>query len=389
MEKIRVGLFVDTFYPMMDGVISVVNNYATRLKDYGCDVVVFCPDGRVKFDDSQLPYKVVRCTKRFKLGFLDYDLPEPKRDQKFMKQLDDYNLDIIHIHSPFTIGRVGVDYAKKHNIPCVITMHSQYKKDFRKESKSLIITRILMNRIMYVFNHCDECWVMNPFGEKLIREYGYKGKIDTISNATALVPDGHVDEYEKLLENMYNLNDVENVFSFVGRMNRLKNIGLMIDALKIAKDNGLSFKTILIGDGPDKKRFIKKVNKLGLSENIIFANKVVDKKVLMGLYSRSDLFLFPSTYDTDGIVKIEAAGLGTPSICVKGSGAASTITDGVNGFLIENNAQALADKIMELCKNKELIKKAGEQAHKDIYVTWDNVVKEVSDRYRKFVNKKQ
>jgi hypothetical protein len=57
----KVGLFIDTWYPMVDGVIKVVDNYARRLVNY-CDVVVFCPKARNsnKKEDVKLPYKVVR-----------------------------------------------------------------------------------------------------------------------------------------------------------------------------------------------------------------------------------------------------------------------------------------------------------------------------------------
>ena len=59
----KVGLFIDTWYPMVDGVIKVVDNYARRLMRY-CDVVVFCPETRGfrKEDDAALPYQVVRCS---------------------------------------------------------------------------------------------------------------------------------------------------------------------------------------------------------------------------------------------------------------------------------------------------------------------------------------
>ena len=53
-----------------------------------------------------------------------------------MNTLKNTHLDIVHIHSPFTMGRVGIDYAKKNNIPVIGTMHSQYKQDFLRASKN-------------------------------------------------------------------------------------------------------------------------------------------------------------------------------------------------------------------------------------------------------------
>ena len=51
----KIGFFVDVFYPMIDGVIKVVDNYARLLTEKGNDVTVFCPNGLTKHDDSVYP----------------------------------------------------------------------------------------------------------------------------------------------------------------------------------------------------------------------------------------------------------------------------------------------------------------------------------------------
>ena len=105
-KKLTIGIFNDSFYPMIDGVVSVVNNYAKRLSKYA-NVIVFVPSYFNKeFDDSIFSYKVVRCYS-IKVPFLDYSLPIPKLDRKFKKLLNKYKLDIVHIHSPFTLGIAG------------------------------------------------------------------------------------------------------------------------------------------------------------------------------------------------------------------------------------------------------------------------------------------
>ena len=108
----RIGLFIDTYYPMIDGVINVVDNYAKHLLKYG-EVIVFCP----LVDNTEIkdkPYKVVQC-KSFSVVGIDYSLPTPQIDNAFKKALKNSNLDVVHIHSPFTVGAAGVAYAKKRN----------------------------------------------------------------------------------------------------------------------------------------------------------------------------------------------------------------------------------------------------------------------------------
>ena len=129
-EKITIGLFIDTFFPMIDGVAMVVDNYAKRLSKIA-NVIVFAPAYKEVTEtyDSRFPYKIVRC-KSLKLLMIDYSLPLPSFDSNFEKELACANLDIVHIHSPFAIGKKGIEYAKNNNIPVIATMHSQYKQDF-------------------------------------------------------------------------------------------------------------------------------------------------------------------------------------------------------------------------------------------------------------------
>ena len=76
-KEITIGIFNDSFFPMADGVIMVVDNYARRLSKYA-NVIVFVPSYVNKdFDDSKLPYKVVRCYS-LNVPFLDYSLAMPK-----------------------------------------------------------------------------------------------------------------------------------------------------------------------------------------------------------------------------------------------------------------------------------------------------------------------
>ena len=114
---IKVGIFIDTYYPMVDGVISVVDNCAKRLQGEDFEVTVFCPIHDKKYVDD-FNYKVERC-KSFKVFFLDYRAPIPRLDRAFLKALRESNLDIVHIHSAFALGSMATRYAKKHNIPCI------------------------------------------------------------------------------------------------------------------------------------------------------------------------------------------------------------------------------------------------------------------------------
>ena len=114
-KKITIGLFNDAFYPAVDGVVSVVDNYARNLSKVA-NVIVFVPDYKKEYNDSIYPYKVVR-VKSVRIPKVEYTFATPKIDMEFYKELHKYDLDIIHVHSPVSLGATAIKYAKKYHIP--------------------------------------------------------------------------------------------------------------------------------------------------------------------------------------------------------------------------------------------------------------------------------
>ena len=386
-EKLNIGLFIDTFFPMIDGVINVVDNYAKRLSKVA-NVTVFTLNPRGKCDRTY-PYKVVQCKKMIIPG-LDYDLPLPKIDRKFKKALKESNLDIIHIHSPFTIGRMGAAFGKKHNIPVIATMHSQFKQDFKKATKSEFISKLLLKNIAKTFNMADVLWTMNPACVELSREYGYKGKTDIIPNGTDLKNeflDEEILTYKNEIRKKFNIGEDEKIFMNIGRLNKLKNIDFVIDVCKKLQQSNFKFKLLLIGSGKDEEHFKNKVKSLQLTQNVIFLGKVFDAKEKSKLFASADLQVFPSYYDTDGIVRIEAAAFKTPTIFIENSIAASAITNNVNGYIGKNDIDKFAEKIVDIFENDELYQKVKIKCFEDLYKDWDKIVEIVLEKYYRIKNK--
>ncbi len=391
-NKLTIGLFVDVFFPMTDGVVMVVDNYAKRLSKY-CNVIVFAPKfvGH-EYDDSKFNYKVVRCIS-LKVPFLDYTLPIPKMDIKFQKELKQYNLDLVHIHSPFTVGEAGIKYAIDNNIPLVGTMHSQYKRDLLRAVKTETLANQLLKPLISNFNKCDECWAVNSEVARIFYEdYGYKELPKVMNNATEMKPINNSDlpSSNKYINKIYNLSD-EKVFIFVGRINALKNIFFIVDALKLVKekDPNLKFKMLFVGSGQDEEELKKVIKKYNLEDNIIMCGKITDRKLLASLYARSDLFLFPSLYDSSSIVQIEAASQHTPVLFIEGAATTATVTNNVNGFIAPNNIEKYANYIINIMHNDKLLNDVSNNCYRDLYKNWDDTIESVYNNYLELINKKK
>lgn len=384
-KKLKIGFFVDTYLPMLDGVVMVVDNYAKHMAQMA-DVTVFTTAIDKSFVDTR-SYRIVRC-KSARLPTLDYVLPLPDFDSEFKYELEKANLDIVHIHSPFFVGQIGLRYAKKHGIPVIATIHSQYKSDFQRALKHDFLTKPVMQNVMKLYDSADECWTVNSGMCRVYQEeYGGCNIPKIHSNATDMLPCGNVCDHREKVNVKYGLRDTEKVFLFVGRINILKNILYIVDALKIVSENcGIPFKMLFVGAGQDEEKLRERIAETGMDDKIILCGRINDRSELAAVYARADLFLFPSLYDANSLVQIEAASQGTPTLFVKGAVTGSSVIDKVNGFVADNSVEEYARKIIEIISDKELYSKVSEGAFRDLYRPWDAAVASVFGDYQRLVN---
>lgn len=382
-NDIKVLELCDAFYPVVDGVVAVVKNYAKNInKTDKCSVAAPAPRKKDKYVDSE-EFEVIRCRSVSAPEKYRYGLPSI--DRKFKKKVARAEFDVLHAHSPFSMGRFALHFAKKKKVPLVVTLHTQYHQDFARVLKSKVLTRMMIKYIMKVFNHADSVWTVSEASKKYLRLYGYKGDIQVVRNGTEYVYPDNAQELISAVNSEHNLDGQKNVFLFVGRMAMYKNLGLICDALKILKEKNKDFKMLWVGGGFDIDELKKIVNKYGLSENCIFTGSINDRKKLQGYYLRSDVFLFPSTFDMASVSKVEAAVHKIPSVVVRGSCSAEQVVDGVNGFLCEDDANDLADKLVYICDNPEKVKEAGENAYKTLSRSWKDVADEALEKYKEIV----
>ena len=138
---------------------------------------------------------------------------------------------------------------------------------------------------------------------------------------------------------------------------------------------------VFLGGGMDEGDIRKYTEELGLTDRCLFPGSVRDRQALRAWYCRADLFLFPSTFDTNGLVVREAAACGLPAVLIRGSCAAEDVTDGVTGFLIEENAPSLAACLRELLRSPEKLRAVGRAAEENLYLSWADAVDHAAARY--------
>ncbi len=114
-----------------------------------------------------------------------------------------------------------------------------------------------------------------------------------------------------------------------------------------------------------------------------------DRETVRAWYCRADLLLFPSTFDTNGLVVREAAACGLASVLVRGSCAAEGVTDGRNGILIDENAESLAAALSADGMGVETFRAVGQNAAEELYLSWADSVSNAAERYQIILERRQ
>ena len=378
-QKTKIAIVTEAFYPHVDGVIRVIDNYARELMnypEYDVTIVVPGPNDPAEYKKvlGDLPYKIMAC----KTSWFGYDgYKKPYLDRAFKKKFKDAHFDLIHTHSAYNLYWFLLKVAKKQHIPVILTVHCQFLPDFKRYVKfppAIFVSRCI------IANHLRKCDLMISLSDMMDtyirREFNYRGKSLIVPNSPSFVPPSPSEIRAIGQETRKKLGVADNVpvFCFLGRLVRAKGVFMILKALKILKDRGMAFKMIYVGSGFDEKELKEEVEKSGFSEDIIMAGQVNEYAKLVEVFAASKLFLFPSTYDVDPLVKREAAACLCPAICLEGQYGSAGIENGVNGFLCQQSPESLADKIVEALADEPLRDKIAMRARETLFSTWkDNI----------------
>ena len=383
-KRLKIGIFMDSYYPAIDGVVLVIDNLCKELSKTN-DVVLVVPYTNTIDEDKNKPYKIIRI-KSIDVPFSDYRLgiPSLKHSKEYKKLLDE-KFDIIHIHSPFTIGKLGTDLAKDLNIPSVCTMHTRFDFEIRKVTKNETINKLIIKKIIKTFNKCYAGIAINSKMIKVFKDYGYKKTPRIIYNGTDLKP---LDDLSLVtsLKKKYNLTD-EKILLFVGRITSVKNIFFILDSIKLLKEDNYNFKMFYVGTGSDFKKLESKVKEYNLEDRVILTGEIKDRKELSAYYKMADLFLFPSLFDASSLVQIEAAVNETPGLFIENSVTADTVDNNVSGYTCELDNVIFKDKIKKVLECEKKHKEVSKNAHKMLGKTWDEISKITYDYYLELIDK--
>lgn len=379
-KRQTVCLLNDSFPPVVDGVANTVVNYATVIEQSLGHALVLTPDVPGA-DDSAFSFPVYRYPSIDTTRMFGYVTGAPVSPE-FRKQVLLENPAVLHSHCPAVSQFLARELREKLDVPVIFTYHTKFDVEIQNMVRGKLIQESVLKALVENVSASDEVWVVSEGAGQNLRSIGYEGDYRVMRNGCDVEKGKLPEEVIRRHTGAYDLPVGVPVFLFVGRMTKYKGQLLILDALRILRDHGKDFRMVFIGDGKDLQEIKGHAEELGISKKVIFTGAFHDREAIRAFYGRADLFLFPSSFDTNGLVVTEAAGSGTASVLLRGTPAAETVTDGVNAFLIDETKESMAELLLRLLASPGMMHEAGKHAEEEIYYSWNDSVHAAWDRYQ-------
>jgi UDP-glucose:(heptosyl)LPS alpha-1,3-glucosyltransferase len=158
--------------------------------------------------------------------------------------------------------------------------------------------------------------------------------------------------YREGIRSHYGFGPQDVLLLFVSHNFRLKGLRFLIQALALIKRKRENVKLLVIGrDRAEPYRRLAK--KTGCADKVFFAGGVKD---LARYYASADILVHPTFYDPCSLVVLEALASGLPVITTKRNGAGGIISEGQEGFVLDDprNVETLAEAILDLSDSVRL-----------------------------------
>jgi glycosyltransferase involved in cell wall biosynthesis len=355
----KIAFFCDAYKPTRNGVAVSASTTAEELRRRGHEVIIFAPHYRGHKDENEtiirFPAMQWFRAKDFALALPILSsplvLPLLQRQEEFFRK---QNFDVIHTHSPFTIGTIGARWGRKYNVPVIFTFHTLYHHYLHYAPLPLWYSRPYT--IKRVWRHCTYCRHIIAPSRALARRLNFFCPGLPISVVpTGVSHDRFIMGSGAAVRAHYKIAPDEIVLLYVGRLVREKNLEFLLRAVAplLGWKDGKRVRLMLVGGGPMLGELGKIATQLGVPDQIICTG-FIDAPQIPDYFAAGNIFVFASRTETQGVSISEALVSGLPCVVVGALGAAEAVTPNENGFIVAPYENAFRTAVEQLVEDSNL-----------------------------------
>ncbi|HWP98022.1 MAG TPA: glycosyltransferase family 4 protein [Syntrophomonadaceae bacterium] len=338
----RIGVFSDSYKPYQSGVVTSILTFKEELNRKGHEIYIFAPSYPNYIEEEEGVHRFMSVPSPTNPDFA-LAIPVLPGLSSLIKHL---KLDLIHVQSPFTMGRVGLRYANKFQLPLVFTYHTLYDQYAHYVPVAQDLAREMTVKYSIKFcNHCDHVVVPCAEIQEVLQSNLVNRPISVIPTGVSLEKFARGDD--KWLHNQYGIGLDKKILLFVGRLTREKNLEFLIESFAAVHTHRPDTVLVLVARGPLEQPLKTMTREMGLEDDVIFTGALPFETLVHAYYS-ADLFVFSSMTETQGLVLLEAMACGLPVVAVRACGVQDMVESGVDGILTECRVEDFSQAICQV-----------------------------------------
>lgn len=330
----RVAIFTETYYPFISGVVTHIQTLKEGLEAEGHEVLIVTLDP--KSHRHYLKDGVLYCPAITLKKIYGYGLANPVNQHR-LNIVKQFNPDIIHLHTEFSMGIFALFAARRLKKPVVYTLHTMYD-----------------DYVFYLFPNKNLSNAAKPAAHAYIRKVAGRateiiGPSHKVAdylhrcgvNKTVNIVPNTVDTEAFKLKNVKSA-DIQAVrkklgiqkddisLCFVGRLGKEKSIDVLIDYFTAAVKGDERFKLFVIGAGPEEDDLKSQIKALDMENQIVMLGRI-EHDELPAYYNAFDLFSTASLSEMNSISLLEATASGLYAVTRLDPNNLDQISEGENG----------------------------------------------------------
>jgi 1,2-diacylglycerol 3-alpha-glucosyltransferase len=332
VQPLRVGLFTEVYRPVQNGVVACVEMLATMVRERGHQALCVAPAMRGSALEEEHVVRLPSLPLPTRTGYR-LTLPILQRERVG-------DLSIVHAHSPFVTGWLGLRVARRLRVPLIFTYHTQLEQYAHYIPFEVHATRYAARRLTRAYaNRADVVIVPTASMERHLRALGVGRRIEVVPGGIDLARFGAGKRRADLRASLGAAED-EVLVLWVGRLGKEKNPELALEAFARLPGGA---RMVAAGDGSQRTALERKAQRLAPGRVRFIGEQ--SRAALPDMYASADVFLFTSGSETQGLVLAEASAVGLAIVAVDAPQSRDVLGEAAR--FCEADPQALAQGIIE------------------------------------------
>jgi len=363
-DSLRVAVVTESFLPQVNGVTNSVLRVLETLAAKGHDALVIAPDS-AEAPTTYAGFRVKRVPSLAVKGLLPVGFP-----QRSMEPLiEGFNPDVIHLASPFFLGKYATRIAQRLSIP-TLSIYQTDVAGFARHYGLSIAHSQLTNWVANIHKQTDRTLAPSSWSCEQLQSSGvsnvslWQRGVDSVKfNPTKRSTE---------LRNLFTANDTSKII--VGYVGRLANEKRIEDLAPLHDRHDVQL--VIVGDGPARQkleRALPRARFVGYQSG----------EDLAAHYASFDIFVHTGKHETFCQSIQESLASGVPVIAPNSGGPLDLVQHGRTGFLLDTSNASDLIAAFELLTDARTRSLMGSTARESVtHRTWEKVNSQLIDHYR-------